>query len=339
MSLATMKELLEAGVHFGHYTRRWNPKMRPYIFTERNGIHIIDLAQTVKALDRAGEAIANTIARGGTIMFVGTKKQAVESVTQAAERAGMPYVTYRWLGGQLTNWNTMRQRVNHLLELEGRRDRGEFAMLTKKEALLLEREIEKLNKRLGGIKTMSDVPDLLFIVDTRREDIAVKEANKLGIPIVGVVDTNCDPDPIDYVIPSNDDAIRAIKLITDRVADAVEEGMALRERTLVDQIMGVEEVEVDTSQRVFDPFEEDSDDEDDEDEGEYRAKTIVDAKAIAEAERDMLERSAADEPAGNGGAAGADESEGDDATAAAAAAETPDASAPAEAVAEATDTE
>jgi small subunit ribosomal protein S2 len=227
-------------------------------------------------------------------MFVGTKKQAVENVTQAAQRVGMPYVTFRWLGGQLTNWDTMRQRVSYLLELEGRRDRGEFAMLTKKEALLLEREIEKLNKRLGGIKTMTDLPNLLYIVDTRREEIAVKEASKLKIPIVGVVDTNCDPDPIKYVIPSNDDAIRAIKLITDRIASAVEEGLAVRDRTLVDQIMGVEEVEVDTSQRVFDPFEGDAD-EDRDSESEAAAEAIAQAQAVAEVEADMLARAKSDE--------------------------------------------
>ena len=255
-----MKELLEAGVHFGHYTRRWNPKMRPYIFTERNGIHILDLAQTVEALDRAGAALRDCIAHGGTVLFVGTKKQAIDTVHQGAERVNMPYVTYRWLGGMLTNWQTMRQRVTYLLELEGRHDRGEFSMLPKKEALLLEREIEKLNRRLGGIKTMTDRPDMLYIIDTRREEIAVQEANKLGIPIVAIVDTNCDPDPIQYVIPSNDDAIRALKLITDRVASAIEEGMALRHQTLVDQIMDEAVDTVDTSQRVFDPFESDDTD-------------------------------------------------------------------------------
>jgi small subunit ribosomal protein S2 len=253
MSMATMKELLEAGVHFGHYTRRWNPKMRPYIFTERNGIHIIDLAQTVDALDRALEAIRDTVAHGGTVLFVGTKKQAVDTIEQAAERAQMPYVTYRWLGGMLTNWETMHQRVMHLLELEARRDRGEFSMLPKKEQLLLNREIEKLNRRLGGIKGMTAVPDMLFVIDTRREDIAVREANKLGVPIVAIVDTNCDPDPIQYVIPSNDDAIRALKLLTDRIADACVEGLAMRERTLVEAVMGEEERAVDTSIRVFEP--------------------------------------------------------------------------------------
>ena len=252
MSIASMKELLEAGVHFGHYTRRWNPKMRPYIFTERNGIHIIDLAQTVDRLDRATEAVRECAAKGGTVLFVGTKKQAAGNLVEAAERVNMPYVTHRWLGGMLTNWQTIRTRVNHLLDLEARRDRGEFTLLTKREALLLEREIEKLNQRLGGIKQMHDLPDMLFIVDTRREHIAVAEANKLGIPIVAIVDTNCDPDPIDYVIPSNDDAIRALKLITTRMAEAIDEGKTRRESTLVDEIRGED---VDTSQRVFDPFE------------------------------------------------------------------------------------
>jgi small subunit ribosomal protein S2 len=254
MSMSTMRELLEAGVHFGHYTRRWNPKMRPYIFTERNGIHIIDLAQTVRALEQTSEMIRETVARGGTILFVGTKKQAAENVREAAERVNMPYVNHRWLGGMLTNWKTMRQRVNYLLELEDRRERGEFAMLTKKEQLLLEREINKLNKRLGGIKGLAEPPDLIFIVDTLREVIAVKEANLLEIPIVAVVDTNCDPDPIQYVIPSNDDAIRALKLMIDKIAAAVDEGLTERESTRTDAMMeGSEGSDVDTSQRVFDP--------------------------------------------------------------------------------------
>jgi small subunit ribosomal protein S2 len=254
MSVASMKELLEAGVHFGHYTRRWNPKMRPYIFTERNGIHIIDLAQTVEALDKAVDYVRERVAKGGTVLFVGTKKQAAETIRQAAERVGMPYITDRWLGGMLTNWTTIRQRVNYLIELERRRDRGEFAMLPKREVLLLEREIEKLNRRLGGIKNLAELPEVLYIVDTRREEIAVKEANTLRIPIVAMVDTNCDPDPVDYVIPSNDDAIRALKLITDKVADAVQEGLHERQAAFVDEVVGTEEA-VDTSQRVFDPFE------------------------------------------------------------------------------------
>ncbi len=258
MSIASMRELLEAGVHFGHYTRRWHPKMRRYIFTERNGIHIIDLAQTVAALDRACNAMRDVVAQGGVVLFVGTKKQAAETVRTAAERVNMPYVTFRWLGGMLTNWDTMRQRVKYLLDLEARRDRGEFAMLPKKEALLLEREITKLNQRLGGIKAMSALPDMLFIIDTHRESIAVSEANKLGIKVAGMVDTNSDPDLVDFVIPANDDAIRAIKLIADKVADSVQEGMTMRESAFVEEMTASEAEAVDTSQRVFDPFEEEA---------------------------------------------------------------------------------
>ncbi|MCE7938233.1 30S ribosomal protein S2 [bacterium] len=255
MSIATMKELLEAGVHFGHYTRRWNPKMRPYIFTERNGIHIIDLAQTARALNRACDTVRDTVAKGGTVLYVGTKKQGADNLRMAAERVNMPYVTHRWLGGMLTNWTTMRQRTNYLLDLEGRRERGEFALLPKREGLLLDREIEKLNRRLGGIKHMTGLPDMIFIIDTLREDIAVKEANSLGIPVVAIVDTNCNPDPVQYVIPSNDDAIRALKLIIDKVSAAIEEGLTQRESTMVDMMRTGDEVAVDTSQRVFDPDE------------------------------------------------------------------------------------
>lgn len=250
-----MKELLEAGVHFGHYTRRWNPKMRPYIFTERNGIHIIDLAQTARALNRACDTVRDTVAKGGTVLYVGTKKQGADNLRMAAERVNMPYVTHRWLGGMLTNWTTMRQRTNYLLDIEGRRERGEFALLPKREGLLLDREIEKLNRRLGGIKHMTGLPDMIFIIDTLREDIAVKEANSLGIPVVAIVDTNCNPDPVQYVIPSNDDAIRALKLIIDKVSAAIEEGLTQRESTMVDMMRTGDEVAVDTSQRVFDPDE------------------------------------------------------------------------------------
>lgn len=228
MAVVSMKALLETGVHFGHRTKRWNPKMRPFIYTERNGIHIIDLQQTITALDKAYEAVRDTVVEDGMILFVGTKKQAQESVAEEAERCGMPYVNQRWLGGTLTNWRTIRQRIDYLLNLEERKERGDFERLPKKEALKLEREIEKLNKRLSGIKDMRRLPDMLFITDVRREATAVKEANKLGIPIVAIVDTNCDPDPIDYIIPANDDAIRAIKLITSKIADAVIEGQNMR---------------------------------------------------------------------------------------------------------------
>ena len=243
MAVVSMKALLETGVHFGHRTRRWNPKMKPYIFTERNGVHIIDLQQTIAALGKSYELIQNTVAAGGTVLFVGTKRQSQETIAQEAQRCGMPYINQRWLGGTLTNWRTIRQRIDYLLNLEARRDRGDFERLTKKEAMGLQRQIEKLNNRLGGIKEMRDLPDLLYVVDVRREDTAVAEANKLGIPIIAIVDTNCDPDPIDYVIPANDDAIRAIKLITSKVADAVLEGTAQR-KVYEAEALEVEEVGV-----------------------------------------------------------------------------------------------
>ncbi|MCJ7736771.1 MAG: 30S ribosomal protein S2 [Anaerolineae bacterium] len=228
MAIVSMKSLLETGVHFGHRTRRWNPKMRSYIFTERNGVHIIDLQQTISALGFTYGLVRDIVADGGTVLFVGTKRQAQETISTEAERCDMPFVNRRWLGGMLTNWKTIRQRIDYLLDLEARRDRGDFARLIKKEGLGLERQITKLNERLGGIKGMRDLPDLVFVVDVQRETTAVAEAGKLGIPIVAIVDTNCNPDPIDYVIPANDDAIRAIKLLTMKMADAVLDGMAMR---------------------------------------------------------------------------------------------------------------
>jgi small subunit ribosomal protein S2 len=223
-----MKALLETGVHFGHRTKRWNPKMKAFIYTERNGIHIIDLQQTMTALEKAYNAVRDTVSEEGVVLFVGTKRQAQESIAEQAQRCGMPYVNQRWLGGTLTNWRTIRQRIDYLLNLEDRQERGDFERLLKKEALKLEREIVKLNQRLSGMKDMRGLPNMLFITDVRREATAVKEANKLGIPIVAMVDTNCDPDPIDYVIPANDDAIRANKLIITKMADAVIEGQNLR---------------------------------------------------------------------------------------------------------------
>jgi small subunit ribosomal protein S2 len=228
MSVVSMKELLESGVHFGHRTHKWNPKMKPYIFTERNHIHILDLQKTVKALGEAYALVSDIVAHGGTVLFTGTKRQAQETIQLEATRCGMPWVTARWLGGTLTNWTTIRQRINELERLERMRDRGDFSMLTKKEALGLERKIERLEMLLGGIRNMVGVPDLLFIVDVRRENTAVHEANLLDIPIVAMVDTNCDPTNIDFIIPSNDDAIRAIKLIVGKIADAVLEGQAMR---------------------------------------------------------------------------------------------------------------
>ncbi|OQY22453.1 MAG: 30S ribosomal protein S2 [Anaerolineaceae bacterium 4572_32.1] len=236
MAVVTMKALLETGVHFGHRRQRWNPKMKPYIFTERNGIHIIDLQQTVIALEKAYNLVRDTVAEGGVLLFVGTKRQAQESIIEQAQRCGMPYVNRRWLGGTLTNWNTISQRIDYLKELEERRDRGEFDLLIKKEALRLTRKIEKLEDRLGGIKEMREIPDLLFVTDVRREYIAVSEANKLNIPVIAMVDTNCDPDPIDYIIPANDDAIRANRLIITKMADAVLEGMGLRKAADLDEM-------------------------------------------------------------------------------------------------------
>jgi small subunit ribosomal protein S2 len=222
-----MKALLEAGVHFGHRTRRWNPKMKPYIFTERNGIHIIDLQQTITRLNHAYEIVRDTVAAGGIILFVGTKKQAQETIVAEATRSSMPYVEQRWLGGTLTNWRTIRQRIDYLLESEKQQARGEFSRFVKKEALQREQEIVRLNHRLGGLKDMRRLPNLLFVIDVRRDALAIKEANTLGIPVIGMVDTNCDPEPIDYVIPSNDDAIRAIKLIINTIANACVEGRAM----------------------------------------------------------------------------------------------------------------
>lgn len=253
-SRVTMKALLEAGVHFGHRTRRWNPKMRPFIFTERNGIHILDLGQTVGYLNQAYEMIRDISAKEGVVLFVGTKRQAQETVEREAERCEMPYVNQRWLGGTLTNFATIRNRVKYLQDLENRKVRGELELMTKKEALDIERKIEKLNRRLGGIKKMETLPDAIFIVDVRREHLAVKEANILNIPVIAMVDTNCDPENVRLPIPSNDDAIRAIRLITSTMADAGLEGRQMRQAAYMEELE--EEVArdgVDTSRRVFSP--------------------------------------------------------------------------------------
>lgn len=228
MAVISMKALLESGVHFGHRTNKWDPRMKPYIFTERNGIHIIDLQQTSKLLNHAYNVIRDTVANGGTVLFVGTKRQAQETVAEEAARCGMPYVTERWMGGILTNWSTMHARIQEFERLEKMRDTGELDRLTKKEGLLIQREINRLSTRLSGIRGMKRRPDLLFIIDVGREDSAVHEANLLGIPIVALVDTNCNPQTIDFVVPSNDDAIRAIKLLVAKVADAVLEGKSMR---------------------------------------------------------------------------------------------------------------
>lgn len=224
MSVVAMKQLLEAGVHFGHQTRRWDPRMAEYIFQARNGIHIIDLQKTSKKLDEAYEFVRSQAEEGKNILFVGTKKQAQECVKEAAEKCGMFYINERWLGGTLTNFNTIRTRVERLNELERMEEDGTFDVLPKKEVVLLRKEIEKLNKNLGGIKEMTEIPDVMFIVDPKKEHIAILEAKKLNIPVVGLIDTNCNPNDVDYVIPGNDDAIRAVKLMTDVMANAVIEG-------------------------------------------------------------------------------------------------------------------
>ncbi len=221
MSVLSMKQLLEAGVHFGHQTRRWNPKMAPYIFTERNGIHIIDLQKTVGKVDEAYKAVFDVVSQGGTILFVGTKKQAQDAVRTEAERCGMYYVNERWLGGMLTNFKTIQSRIDRLKALERMAEDGTFDVLPKKEVIQLRKEQEKLERNLGGIKEMTRVPDCIFVVDPKKERICVQEAHALGITLIGIGDTNCDPEELDYIVPGNDDAIRAVKLIVGKMADAV----------------------------------------------------------------------------------------------------------------------
>jgi small subunit ribosomal protein S2 len=293
MAVASMKTLLEAGVHFGHRTRRWDPKMKPYIFTERNGIHIFDLQQTISRLDEAYNLVRDTVASGGTILFVGTKKQAQDTILEESTRCEMPYINQRWLGGTLTNWRTIRQRIEYLLDLEKKQVRGEFARLPKKEASKLEYEIQRLNRRLGGLKNMRRLPHVLFIVDVRRETLAVEEANNLGIPIIAMVDTNCNPDPIDYVIPSNDDAIRAIRLMVSKMADAAIEGQQMRETMLAEEeeIEGAGEEVLD--ERYLGPSTlaklriAETDEEEEEEEAGFRKKGAV-RRAAAEVEEEEL---------------------------------------------------
>ena len=221
MSVISMKQLLEAGVHFGHQTRRWNPKMAPYIYTERNGIYIIDLQQSVGMVDDAYNAVADIVANGGNILFVGTKKQAQDAIRTEAERCGEFYVNERWLGGMLTNFKTIQTRIKRLKEIETMSEDGTFDVLPKKEVILIKKEWDKLEKNLGGIKDMKKLPDAIFVVDPKKERICIQEAHTLGIPLIGIADTNCDPEELDYVIPGNDDAIRAVKLIVSKMADAV----------------------------------------------------------------------------------------------------------------------
>jgi small subunit ribosomal protein S2 len=243
VAVVTMKQLLEAGVHFGHQTRRWNPKMRRFIFAERNGIYIIDLQQTLERIDNAYRFIRGTVEEGGTVLFVGTKKQAQEPVQQEATRSGMPYVNYRWLGGTLTNFQTVHSRVSQLRDLEQQVRSGDTQQMPKKEALKITRDLTKLERNLGGIRNLEKLPSAIFVIDTKKEHIAVTEANRLGIPVVAVVDTNCDPDVIDYVIPGNDDAIRSATLMSRIVADAVEEGRYLAQRKEARPGTKAEEVE------------------------------------------------------------------------------------------------
>lgn len=287
MAIVSMKALLETGVHFGHRTRRWNPKMKPYIFTERNGIHILDLQQTIVLIEEAYNAIRDVVAEGGDVLFVGTKRQAQDTVAREASRATQPYVNDRWLGGTLTNWRTIRQRINHLRELETRRDAGEFDLLKKTERLRIEREIEKLNLRLGGIRDLRDLPALLFVVDVNHEETAIREANTLKIPVIGVVDTNSDPDAIDYVIPSNDDAIRAIKLIVGKMADAALEGHAMRKETVEEEVTDFDRYRYES----FDGM------EDAEDEQLLGASTLAKLRETAEGEAAVAEETVAEEAA------------------------------------------
>ena len=241
MSVISMKQLLEAGVHFGHQTRRWNPKMAPYIYTERNGIYIIDLQKSVGKVDEAYYAIKDIVAEGGKVLFVGTKKQAQDSIKSEAERCGMYYVNERWLGGMLTNYKTIQTRIKKLRELERMEEEGVFEVLPKKEVIKLRALKEKLEKNLNGIKEMPELPGAIFVVDPRKENIAIQEAARLGIPVVGIVDTNCDPDELDYAIPGNDDAIRAVKLITGAMATAIIEGRQGAEEEIVEEEAEIQE--------------------------------------------------------------------------------------------------
>ena len=311
MSVVTMKALLESGVHFGHRTNKWNPKMRQYIFTERNGIHIIDLQQTVKLLDDSYDFIRDTVSKGGTVLFVGTKRQAQDTIREQAERCGMPYVTERWLGGTITNWTTIQKRIFELERLERMRDSGEINLLTKKEGLMIEREIARLEHRLSGVRSMKRLPDILFVVDVNREDTAVHEANLKNIPVVALVDTNCDPQFVDYLIPSNDDAIRAIKLLVGKIADAVMEGRTIRgkeeEEELLDQSMPAEisrftdaDEELEDEELLGEstlkhlgsskkPKAKDEDLEDEEEEEELEEELEEEAETVAEAVEEAVE--------------------------------------------------
>ncbi len=255
---ATIKQLLEAGAHFGHQVGRWHPHMKTYIFTKRNGIHIIDLEQTASMLDKACDFIREVAAESGKILFVGTKKQAQESIEQEAQRCGMHYVNQRWLGGMLTNFTTIQARIDHLVRLEDQQARGEFERLPKKEALQIDKEITKLNRQMGGFKELTSLPDAMFIVDPTKETIALEEARRVGVPVVAIVDTNCNPDEIDYPVPANDDAIRAVRLICSKIADAVIEGVngqvSGQAEEIVTEEFGAEEIEQLETSEVAEPI-------------------------------------------------------------------------------------
>ncbi|MAS36459.1 MAG: 30S ribosomal protein S2 [Anaerolineaceae bacterium] len=279
-SSVSMKALLETGVHFGHRTQKWNPKMKPYIFAERNGIHIIDLQQTIQNLNQYHDMVSQMVADGGSLLFVGTKRQAQESIRREAERCRMPYVNHRWLGGTLTNWRTIRDRIDTLKKLERRRDAGEFELLTKKEALIMQRKIEKLQLRLGGIRDMRRLPDMLLVVDTVRESTAVNEANTLNIPLIALADTNSNPDDIDYIVPANDDAVRAIKLIVAAFADAVLEGQAARK---ADQ-EGGDDDESTPDYSAYDDYDGDEEEDDEQYLGEATLAKLRDSRLFDEDE-------------------------------------------------------
>lgn len=288
MSVISMKALLESGVHFGHRTNKWDPRMRPFIFTERNGIHIIDLQQTVKCLTTAYNLVRDTVSGGGQVLFVGTKRQAQETVREEAIRCGMPYVTERWLGGMLTNWSTMYQRISELEKLSKMRDSGDYGGLTKKEILLINREINRLEIHLSGVRNMKRVPELLFVIDVSREDTAIHEANLLDIPVIAMVDTNCNPGGVDYVIPSNDDAIRAIKLMVAKIADAAIEGKAARKDEFSEE--AAQEVVESTPRRTVIEVEDELADED-----LLGASTLAKLGPVAEVAKEAVEDEAVEE--------------------------------------------
>jgi small subunit ribosomal protein S2 len=283
-SSVSLKQLLETGVHFGHRKQKWNPKMEPYIFTQRNGIHILDLQQTLVNLNKYYDRVRDLVANGGKVLFVGTKRQAQETIAREADRCRMPYVNQRWLGGTLTNWSTIYDRIKTLEKLEGRRDRGELELLTKRERVMINRQIEKLQIRLGGIRTMKKLPQMVIVVDTVRENTAVREANKLAIPVLALVDSNSDPDEIDYIIPSNDDAMRSINLIVHTLAEAVIEGQNMRASFKDDD--GEEEYE-DMSQVNLDRYDDTDEDGDDEEYlGEATLAKLRDSKLFDEEDED-----------------------------------------------------